>query len=184
MYCIYCTADIAIACCSSPRYFPHLDNGFSVLHDTVVHCHPHGQTFTEPVYVAFDLPPQLASAAELRRLSIYYSNTNVGETPLWTRFRCETNNEHTSSVSIARFIDDSSNDAISNSAMIFKDKAELVLALHHFCLFVVVVDGRQELAKKASVEGFVKVCAGSRSFAVDASILVGCNEEEVVGVLY
>jgi hypothetical protein len=134
------------------------------------------------VYIAFALPPQLASAAGFRRLSIYYSNTELGETPRWSRFR-RVRTEQTSSNSLGRFKDDSHGAELSNSAMIILNSCELVLQLHHFCMFTVVVDGRKETAKMASIETFAKISVSSRSFAVDVSVLVGCDEREMVCIL-
>jgi hypothetical protein len=142
----------------------------------VIHCRPHGQTFTDPVFIIFDLPAGLASKSEACRLSMFYSGTDVLETPQWKTFQRTVDTESGN----IRFVEDA--DESSNVGMVFVEQAEIVLMLRHFCIFAVVIDGREENVQKASVIALMKMCEGTDSLAVDVLILVGCHKQEIVSI--
>jgi hypothetical protein len=177
--CVIIFTDIRIGSSSNPQDFPPLTDGLSLLHGVVIHCLPHGRTFTDPVIIIIDLPPELASKSAACRLSIYYSGTDVSEVPRWKKFIGPTY----SSAGHARFAENSSLFEFSNSGVVIVNQAELMLVLHHFCIFAVVIDGREEKVQKASVETFMKICDSLNWMAVDVLILVGCDEQEVVSIL-
>jgi hypothetical protein len=152
----------------------------SLLHGVTIHCLPHGQVFTDPVIVNIDLPPELTSRSAACRLSIYYSGTDVSEVPRWKKFIGPT----CSSAGDVRFAENSSQFQLSNSGVVLVNEAKLALVLHHFCIFAVVIDGREEKVRKASVGAFMKICDSLNWMAVDVLILVGCNEQDVVSTKY
>lgn len=168
--------DIAIGSSTNPQDFPPLTDGLSLLHGAVIHCLPHGQIFTDPVCVGIHLPPALASRSAACKLSIYYSDTNVSEAPRWKKFIGPT----CSAAGQVTFAENSNQPRLPNSAVVTVNEAELELVLHHFCIFAVVIDGREEKVQKASVEAFMKICDSSNWLAVDVLILIGCDEKEVV----
>ena len=158
-----------------------LPEGFSVLHGSVVHCLPDGMTFDDPVYLSFELPQEVTTLSGTNRILVYYSPTDVGTTPMWRTFRRTLDTKKKSSGLGEKFIEDS--DVVSgqsNEAKLIPERSQLVLALRHFCVFAVVVDGRQEQVQKASIQAFLKMCVSSRSFTVDVLVLVGCDEKELV----
>ena len=57
---------------------------------------------------------------------------------------------------------------------------QLVLKLFHFCVFAVVIDGREAQAKPASFEALTRICVSPKSYVVDIMVLVGCNDELMV----
>lgn len=169
---------ITICCNKDPLDFPNLADGFSVLHNTIIHCLPLGQFFTEPVYVTIAIPPWLASASGIGRLSLQYSATDVDETPLWKSFKqpvwCPSGD--------VRFVEETADEDHANEAVTSLASAELVLALYHFCTFAVVVDGRDEHIQKTFLGGFMKVNVGMKAMVVEVLILVGCCEKSMVRI--
>jgi hypothetical protein len=175
---IYIILGITIGSSSNPRDFPPLTDGLSLLHGVTIHCLPHGQVFTDPVIISIDLPPELASKSAACRLSIYYSGTDVSEVPRWKKFI----GPICSSAGDVRFAENSSQFQLPNSGVVLVNEAELALILYHFCIFAVVIDGREEKVQKASVGAFMKICDSLNWLAVDILILVGCDEQEVVSM--
>jgi len=179
---------ISVVYSTNPFDLPTLLNGSRLLNDSVVHCLPHGQIFVNPVKIRFRLKPELDSLCDVDRLSIYSSDTDMGEMPRWRRFRTT---EKMSSGNVL-FVEDETSDGkrSKNTATLTgnnDDELALVLTLHYFCMFAVVVEERKEpdrpelqQVRQALIRAYAKLRVGSSSFSVDVVLLIGCDKEAMV----
>jgi hypothetical protein len=124
-----------------------------------------------------DLPSQIATDSGIRKLSVCYSKTQIGERPQWQKFK----HAIRYTTGEVRFLND--DDESSNSVAVLAEDLMIVLSLRHFCTFAIVVNELQEQRqsdKMASVDAFVKTFTDHKSLIVDILLLVGCNEMAMV----
>ena len=166
-----------IQLCDDPDFFPPLDDeDLHVLHGRIVVCHPVTEKLNDPEIVGIPLPDSLISMSGriCCRLFIFFSSSDSLPTSSWRKFR----SDERSRPGRERFVEDDRNVVERgkvNYAEVFAERSELVMFLHHFGMFAVAVDRRQERKKKAYVRVFMKTCRSATCFIVNVMALIGCD---------
>jgi len=147
--------------------------GCRLLYDGVVHCLPHNQTFTEPIFLSFILQ----DSVNLNQIRVMYSNTDVGDATNWTTM----DRPQYLPASVSWHNRESA--SCQNKAVLLADSRRLQLVLRHFCIFVILVEGQEELAQNLAVDTFLKIGISSFRYTVNVLVVVGCNTDNQVSTV-
>jgi len=156
---------------NNPHDLPtSLPDGRLLLYGGVVHCLPHGQTFSEPILLSFKLPDSVDCS---QIISVIYSNTDVNDATHWTTMEIESWNCMHQELR-----------PYQNKVILLTESRELQLVLSHFCIFGIVVDGKEKQAQKLAVDTFLKLASvSSCRFTIYIRVIVGCNSDKCVSTI-
>jgi len=147
-----------------------LPDAFVLLYDGVVHCLPHNRTFDEPIRLSFLLPDWI----NLRQIRAMYSNTDVGDATCWTMLDKPRHSPTSADWQNGESRPD------ENQVLLLADSRQLQLVLRRFCIFAVVVDGREQPTQNISVDAFLKIAVNNLRYTVNIRVVVGCNTDSCV----
>jgi len=149
-----------------------LMRSFTLLYDGVFHCLPHNQTFSEPIILSFTLPQPTDSS----RITVMYSNTDVGRTTDW---KILDNPEYSQA---SESLHNRESGSFQNRAILLGDGRELQLILTHFCVFAILVDGRKEHAQIMTVDTYLNIADSSYEYKIIVLVVLGCNVDKCVSI--
>lgn len=129
----------------------------------VLHCLPHGSTFNLPVVISVNLPVIEG------QVEIFYSPTDVGQLPVWTKLRVIDTPDNT------RFTDD--NRLYRNFVTLDRHRSIARFELRHFCAFFIVENGRVIEIRKAKASILLKTDFGRDWCSVNIRVVLGCLED-------
>ena len=106
-----------------------------------------------------------------------YSNTDVGDATCWTML------DKPKYLRTSESWHDGESSRVENQAILLADCRQLHLILRHFCIFAVMLDGREEQAQKLSVDTFLKISVNNLRYMVNIRVVVGCDADNCVSRL-
>jgi len=137
----------------------------------VINCLPHNSRFSETIM--FRIPVRGRTGG---KLEVLYSPTDENEDPIWQKLQFV---EGTN----GKILTDRS-DLPNFVVLPVRDENHAVFLLRHFCAFVIIENGHEELVNIAKVSVYLNSYLSLDKLVVDVLVIAGCNEESMVCSYY